>query len=243
MKLFVSETYETMSKQAAETVIQLMQSRRRPVICAASGHSPEGLYKDIVDRVRKKQLNIDNWLFLGLDEWVGMNGIDQGSCRHHLDLELLGPLNVPADRICFFDGRANDLEAECDRIEKFINEHGGIDVAILGLGMNGHIGMNEPGVSVDMRSHVIDLHPITKTVGQKYFKEETKLAQGITLGMATLLEANNLIVVVSGQHKADITQKMIEDDMSPNVPATLLRNHPALKIYLDSDAASKIIAP
>lgn len=242
MKLFVSETYEAMSKQAAEAVIQLMQSGRRPVICAASGHSPEGLYREIIDRVRKKQLSVDNWLFLGLDEWVGMNAADEGSCRHHLDLELLGPLQVPEARICFFDGRAEDLEAECERIEKFISENGGIDVAVLGLGMNGHIGMNEPGVSVDMRSHVIDLHPITRTVGQKYFKEEKELTKGITLGMATLLEADNLIVVVSGTHKAEITHEMIEGNVSENVPATLLRNHPALKIYLDSDAASKILA-
>jgi glucosamine-6-phosphate deaminase len=242
MKLFVSETYEAMSKQAAEAVIQLMQSGRRPVICAASGHSPEGLYREIIDRVRKKQLSVDNWLFLGLDEWVGMNAADEGSCRHHLDLELLGPLQVPEGRICFFDGRAEDLEAQCERIEKFISENGGIDVAVLGLGMNGHIGMNEPGVSVDMRSHVIDLHPITRTVGQKYFKEEKELTKGITLGMATLLEADNLIVVVSGTHKAEITHEMIEGKVSENVPATLLRNHPALKIYLDSDAASKILA-
>src|SRR5678809_1520953 len=197
MKILVADNYSEMSKQAAETVIQLMQSGRRPVICAASGHSPEGLYKEIIERVRKKEVSVDNWIFLGLDEWVGMNAADQGSCRHHLDRELLHPLQVPEDRICFFDGRANDLEAECERIEKFIHEHGGIDVAILGLGMNGHIGMNEPGVSLHLRSHVIDLHPITKTVGQKYFKEEKELAKGITLGMATLLEANNLIVVVS----------------------------------------------
>ncbi len=242
MKLFVSETYEAMSKQAAETVIQLMQSGRRPVICAASGHSPEGLYREIIDRVRKKQLNVDNWHFLGLDEWVGMNAVDEGSCRHHLDLELLGPLQVPDERICFFDGRAEDLEAECERIEKFISDNGGVDVAVLGLGMNGHIGMNEPGVSVDMRSHVIDLHPITRTVGQKYFKEEKELAKGITLGMATLLEADNLIVVVSGTHKAEITHEMIEGKVSENIPATLLRNHPALKVFLDSDAASKILA-
>jgi len=192
--------------------------------------------------VRKKELSVDNWLFLGLDEWVGMNAADEGSCRHHLDLELLGPLQIPEGRICFFDGRASDLEAECQRIEKFINDHGGIDVAVLGLGMNGHIGMNEPGVSVNTRSHVIDLHPTTKAVGQKYFKEEKELAQGITLGVTTLLDANNLIVVISGKHKADIAQKIIEEEISENLPATLLRNHPALKIYLDSDAASKIMA-
>ena len=242
MKIFVANDYAKMSKQAADDVINMMRSRSQPVICAASGHSPEGLYREIIDRVRKKQLSVDNWLFLGLDEWVGMNAVDEGSCRHHLDLELLSPLQVPDERICFFDGRAEDLEAECERIEKFISEHGGIDVAVLGLGMNGHIGMNEPGVSVDMRSHVIDLHPITKTVGQKYFKEEKELAKGITLGMATLLEANNLIVVVSGTQKAEITHEMIEGKVSENVPATLLRNHPALKVYMDSDAASKILA-
>jgi len=241
MKIFVSDTYETMSKQAAEAVIQLMQAGRRPVICAASGHSPEGLYREIIDRVDKKQLNVDNWLFLGLDEWVGMNASDQGSCRHHLDRELLDPLQVPAERICFFDGRAANLEAECQRIEKFINDHGGIDVAVLGLGMNGHIGMNEPGVSPNTRSHIIDLHPITKAVGQKYFKEETELERGITLGIATLMDANNLIVVVSGVNKADIAREMIEGKVSADVPATLLRSHSALKVYLDSDAASKII--
>lgn len=243
MKIFIADNYAKMSKQAADDVIDMMQSRSEPVICAASGHSPEGLYKEIIDRVRKKEVSVDNWRFLGLDEWVGMNAVDQGSCRHHLDLELLGPLQVPEDRICFFDGRANDLEAECERIEKFIHEHGGIDVAILGLGMNGHIGMNEPGVSLRLRSHVIDLHPVTKTVGQKYFKEEKELERGITLGIATLMEASNLVVVVSGTHKAEITQEMIEGEVSADVPATLLRKHSALKIYLDSDAASKIVAP
>lgn len=242
MKIFISEDYAKMSKQAADEVISLMRSRTRPVICAASGHSPEGLYREIIERVSQKELNVDSWLFLGLDEWVGMNAVDQGSCRHHLNLELLNPLQVPDERICFFDGRAADLQAECERIEKFIQEHGGIDVAVLGLGMNGHIGMNEPGVSVDTRSHVIDLHPITRTVGQKYFKEEKELTKGITLGMATLMEARNLVVVVSGIHKAEIANQMIEREVSPEVPGTLLRGHPSLKVYLDSAAASKIIS-
>jgi len=101
--------------------------------------------------------------------------------------------------------------------------------------------MNEPGVSPNTRSHIIDLHPITKAVGQKYFKEETELERGITLGIATLMEANNLIVVVSGVNKADIAREMIEGKVSADVPATLLRSHSALKVYLDSDAASKII--
>ena len=81
MKLFISDDYAKMSKQAADEVIKVMQSGNRPVICAASGHSPEGLYREIIEQVQKKQLNVDNWLFLGLDEWVGMNAGDEGSCR------------------------------------------------------------------------------------------------------------------------------------------------------------------
>jgi len=242
MKIFVGDNYATMSKQAANDVIQMMQSRKNPLICTASGHSPAGLYKELTERAGNKQLNTSHWFFVGLDEWIPMNGNDEGSCRYHLNKELFRPLQTGDDKICFFDGRANDLQAECDRTENFIQHHGGIDVAILGVGMNGHVGMNEPGTSVNTRSHVADLAPTTQQVGQKYFTKEQKLTKGITLGLQTLMEVKNVILVISGKQKADITQKILEDKVSENLPATLLRNHPALKIYLDSDAASKIIA-
>ncbi len=241
MKIFVYDTYEAMSKQAADDVIQTMQPYKHPLICVASGDSPIGLYREIVERVNKKQLDISNWLFVGLDEWVGMNGNDEGSCRYHLNRQLFQPLQTTMDKICFFDGRENDLEEECQRIENFIHEHGGIDVAILGLGMNGHIGMNEPGTPLNKRSHVTDLDSTTKQVGQKYFKKNQKLTQGITLGLTTLMEARHIILLVSGKHKAEITQKIIEEEISEKLPATLLRHHPALKIYLDAEAAGKMI--
>jgi len=241
MKIFVADTYEDMSKQAAEDVIRMMQSYNKPLICVASGNSPAGLYKEIVERVSKKQLDISNWLFVGLDEWVGLNGKDEGSCHYHLNQQLFLPLQAANDKICFFDGRANDLEAECQEIENFIHEHNGIDVAILGLGMNGHIGMNEPGTLPQLRSHITDLDSTTQQVGQKYFKKQQKLTQGITLGLATLMEARHIILIVSGKHKAEITRKIIEDGISEQLPATLLRNHPALKIYLDKESASKMI--
>jgi len=243
MKIFISDNYAKMSKQAADDVIDIMRSRKDPLICTASGDSPAGLYKEIAQRVGNKELNTSNWFFVGLDEWIPMNGNDEGSCRYHLNKELFGPLQTADHKICFFDGRANDLEAECERTENFIQHHEGIDAAILGVGMNGHVGMNEPGTSINSRSHVADLAPTTQQVGQKYFTKEQKLKSGITLGLKTLMEAKNIILVISGKHKADITQKIIEEKISEDLPATLLRNHPALKIYLDSDAASKIIGP
>jgi glucosamine-6-phosphate isomerase len=241
MKIFVTDKYEALSKQAADDVIQIMQAFERPLICTASGDSPAGLYKEIVERVNKKQLDISSWLFVGLDEWVGMNEDDEGSCRYHLNQQFFHPLQIATDRICFFNGRASHLEAECQRIENFIHDHGGIDVAILGLGVNGHIGMNEPGTSPGIRSHVTDLAQATQRVGQKYFKKQQKLTKGITLGVTTLMEARHIILLVSGKHKAEITQKIIEEEVSEQLPATLLRNHPSMKIYLDSEAASKMI--
>ena len=99
MKIFATDTYEAMSKQAANDVIELMQSFKEPLICTASGHSPAGVYEEIVDRVNQKQLDIPGWHLLGLDEWVGLNGSDEGSCRYHLNRELFDPLNIDNNKI------------------------------------------------------------------------------------------------------------------------------------------------
>ena len=155
---------------------------------------------------------------------------DEGSCRYHLDQQLFHPLKVDAERICFFDGKANDPEKECQRIEEFISKENGIDVSILGLGMNGHIGMNEPNTSTTSRTHVAELDPITQQTGQKYFKKEQALTGGITLGIATLMDSKNIMLLVSGGHKAAITKQILEAEISEKLPATLLRNHPGLII-------------
>ena len=114
MKIFVDDTYEMMSKKAADEIIEIMQSRKKPLICTASGDSPAGLYRELVERAGKKQLDASDWFFIGLDEWVGMNENDEGSCRYHLNQQLFTPLQIAGDKICFFDGRAEDLQAECE---------------------------------------------------------------------------------------------------------------------------------
>jgi galactosamine-6-phosphate isomerase len=103
--------------------------------------------------------------------------------------------------------------------------------------MNGHIGMNEPGTSPSLRSHVTALEPITQKVGQKYFKEQQHLTEGITLGLATLMESKHIILLISGSHKAEIVRRLIKKEISKQLPASLLRNHSGLKIYLDKAAA------
>ena len=190
--------------------------------------------------LQKKDLNIDHWSFIGLDEWVGLNGADEGSCRWHLNRELFNPLNIKQASICFFDGASKNLDQECINSESYIQKHNGIEIAILGLGMNGHIGMNEPQTPISTRSHVIDLDTITIEVGQKYFNKPQPLTKGITLGITTLLEAKHIILVVSGVKKAAIVKQVIEGPISELIPASLLRNHPNCIIYLDDAAASNL---
>ena len=238
MKIFTGDTYQVMSGQAASDIISLTQTIKNPVLCTASGDTPAGLYKELVNEINQQKIDVSGWYFVSLDEWVGLNGGDEGSCRFHLNNQLFNPLQVAKDNIGFFDGKETDLNNECQNVENFIAEHGGIDIAILGLGMNGHVGMNEPGTSPALRSHVTELDNQTKKIGQKYFIKEQQLSQGITLGLATLMEASTIILVVSGRHKAEIAKKVLEGEISEQLPASLLRRHPGLRVYLDKEAAS-----
>lgn len=240
MKLLLADTYNAVSSQAADDLVALLKVKKHPLVCVASGDSPAGLYRELVRRVMEKKLDVSDWYFVGLDEWLGMNGTDEGSCRFHLDQQLFHPLQIDPERICFFDGRSNDAEAECKQVEAFIADHGGIDVAIVGLGMNGHVGMNEPGTPVSAKAHVAELDAITQQIGQKYFTQQKQLTAGLTLGIANLLECRAVFLVVNGRHKADIVQRILNEPVSEQRPASLLLQHPALSVYLDKEAAAGI---
>ncbi|HVZ96520.1 MAG TPA: glucosamine-6-phosphate deaminase [Chitinophagaceae bacterium] len=237
--IYVSNTYEDMSTQAAGDLLEIVTKLKDPVICTASGDTPRGMYKALIRMIQQNRTDISRWTFLGLDEWIGMNGHDEGSCRYHLDHDLFGPLKVKEDKIIFFNGRG-DADEECKRIESFIAKHKQIDVAIVGLGMNGHIGMNEPGTSANSRSHLAEIDTVTQQVGQKYFTSQQTIDKGITLGIATIMEASAIFLLVNGSKKASITRQVIEDEISEKLPASLLRRHPSLYVYLDKEAASML---
>lgn len=239
MNIRITDSYEELSKQAADEILHFTSSIKEPLICTASGDSPAGLYNELVSRVKENKADISNWKFVGLDEWAGMNGDDEGSCRYHLNNQFYHPLKISEEKICFFDGRADNLEDECEKTENFIKQNGGIDIAILGLGLNGHIGMNEPGTSPTLRSRIADIDPQTQQVGQKYFTKPQQLTHGLTLGLATIMEAKKIILIVSGSRKAAIVKKILEEN-PPKLPASLLCSHPGLTIYLDKEAAQLI---
>jgi glucosamine-6-phosphate deaminase len=240
MQIIVNESYKSMSEKCVNDLLEILLLLETPLLCTASGDTPKGMYQELIKQVREKQIDISNWHFVGLDEWAGLNGNDEGSCRYHLNNDLFYPLNIAHDKIIFFDGRAKNLQAQCDGIDDYIHLMGGIDVAIVGIGMNGHVGMNEPGISPSLHSHIADIDPMTQIVGQKYFKNEQQLSKGLTLGLASLHEASSIMLLANGTKKAGIIRKIFEDEISPKLPATLLLDHKKICIYLDKEAASLI---
>jgi glucosamine-6-phosphate isomerase len=237
MEIIVEPTYEALGERAAADLLRIVTTIEKPLICPTSGSTPAALYKALVQQVKKQNIDYSNWYFVGLDEWGGMNAQDKGSCRDFVDTELFKPLGIKEDKIAFFDGRAANLESECQRVEEFIREHGGITVAVVGLGMNGHIGMNEPGTPVATRSHVAKIAEETQRIGQKYFDTPKTLSNGLTLGLGTLLDAKHLFLMVNGAKKAPVVKRIVEETPTEELPATMLRQHPDFRIYLDSDAS------
>ncbi len=240
MQITVSESYEMMSQKCVNDFFEFIQPLHEPLICTASGDTPKGMYKELIKQIHEKKIDISHWRFIGLDEWAGMNGNDEGSCRYHLNNDLFYPLHVAENKIIFFDGCAKNLQGQCDGIDDYIHLMGGIDVAILGLGMNGHVGMNEPGTAPELYSHIADIDVTTQQVGQKYFKTKQKLTKGLTLGLASLQETEVIMLLANGNKKAKIVKKIFEEDPSPQLPAALLLGHKNIHMYFDKEAASLI---
>lgn len=238
MTIFIEKDYASMSAKAADEVMEILKSVEEPLLCPASGDSPKGLYKEMIDRILKNKTDVSGWNFIGLDEWIGMNGNDEGSCRFHLDNDLLNPLKVAESSISFFDGRAPNPEDEISKANAFIKKNGGIYLVILGLGLNGHIGMNEPGTDPSLHAHVAEIDPVTQQVGQKYFTNPQNLSGGITLGIKDIMQAKHVILIINGSKKAEIARNILEGEISKKLPASFLRNHPGCIVYLDEEAAS-----
>jgi glucosamine-6-phosphate isomerase len=240
MQLIVNESYKKMSQKCVTDLLEFIHPLKNPVISTASGDTQKGMYEELVMQVREKDIDVSGWHFIGLDEWAGLNGNDEGSCRYHLNNDLFKPLNISKDKIVFFDGRAKNLQTECDRVDDYIKLIGGIDVAIVGIGMNGHVGMNEPGTSAELNSHVADIDASTQLIGQKYFKSNQQLTKGLTLGVASLKEVDFIMLLANGIKKSEIILKIFEEDTTEQLPATLLLPHKKICIYLDKEAASLI---
>jgi galactosamine-6-phosphate isomerase len=190
-----------------------------------------------VEGAKKNGIDFSRVQFVSLDEWVGIPKSNNGSCYNFLHETLFEPLRIQDTNIHFFNSTAADLSAECERINQVIQTLGGIDLMLVGIGVNGHIGFNEPGVSPDLFAHVIKLDAITLQVGQKYFSETTALQKGITLGIARFMQSRMAILMATGSKKAAIIKKALKENVSDSVPASFIQQHRNAIVLLDREVA------
>lgn len=226
-------TLAEINEQASDLIIRELQSKPGSLICAATGNSPTGVYQKLVEKqtsVKPKDLT-----FIKLDEWYGLGADDVGSCEHYLHKYLLQPLNIAPANYIAFDGKANEPGAECKRIQHYLEEHGPIDLCILGLGQNGHIAFNEPAESLQPNTHLAKLsatslnHTMINDAG-------IEIKYGFTLGMADILGSKKIILLVNGSHKQTIMNRLFEKRITTQLPASFLWLHPDVTcFYCESD--------
>ncbi|AWW00466.1 6-phosphogluconolactonase [Arcticibacterium luteifluviistationis] len=229
---------EELSRAVAKYITALIKNKPEATLVLTSGDTPKRAYQLISEM--GKSIDFSKCMIIGLDEWVGVGPKSEGSCRYIVEESLLKPLNISEENYTFFDSLSSDLATECKRVDKLILDRGGLDFIIVGIGLNGHIGLNEPGYAFGNYCHVTDLAQMTIDVGQKYFEAATPLSKGITVGLKHLLEAKTAMLMASGEKKAAIISQTVSSQVSPEIPSTVFQLHKDGLIWLDDAAGSMI---
>lgn len=238
--LLITKDYEHMSKETADIIIKTMQENPTGLYCFAGGDTPVGALQLLVEAHNKKKIDLTKAYYIELDEWVGLDQTDPGSCLSYLKNNLFDVACIPENHIHAFDSLSTDLIKECNKANEYIEEHGGLTLSLLGVGVNGHLGFNEPGVSFENKAHVIDLDENTLVVGQKYFSSEMTLIKGITLGIKQLLASKVLIIEANGIKKQEAIQQLLSKKVDNTWPVTVANKHENCYLVFDQEAVNNM---
>ena len=227
--------YNSMSLSAAQEIITEVNGKPSSLLCAATGNSTLGVYREIRQYAAGHPAAFSSLGLVKLDEWAGLPNKAVNSCEFYLRKYVIEPLGIPDSRYISFRGDALDPVKECGRIQQSIQEHGPIDLCILGLGINGHIGFNEPAVSVQPHCHLARLSP--ESLKHAMLNEaEQKPSHGFTLGMADILQSKRVILLVAGPGKSTILKELGKPGIRAGLPASFLWLHPRVDCYLDDSS-------
>lgn len=235
------DDYTQLCTTVAERIAAILSKKPDSLICIAAGHSSLGVFDALISMFRNGNIDFSKSYFVAMDEWKGMNDTTDGSCSDFLRKNFLSHVNYPEDHIRLVNGLAEDLDQECAEIKSFIDEHGGMDYLLLGVGMNGHLALNEPGVDFNESVHVTQLDEVTKNVGTKYFNDAPALTGGVTIGIADIREAKEIVLLINGERKQEILKKIMESPVTNMLPATALKEMPQASILCDKEAAKLIL--
>lgn len=237
--IIIKDTYEEVSLEAFKALKKVISDKEKPVLGLATGSSPIGLYKNMQEDY-KKGYSYKNCITFNLDEYIGLDKEHDQTYWTFMHKNLFDNLDIPEENIHIPSAVGKDLQELCSDYDKALNEYV-IDVQVLGIGGNGHIGFNEPGTSFDTKTNIVELQERTRLDNARFFNSLDEVpTKAITMGISSIMQAKNILVIATGLNKADAVYGMIKGEISVDCPASVLQNHPSVTVVLDKDAASKL---
>lgn len=238
MKIYRMKNYEEMSQKAANIIAAQVTLKPDSVLGLATGSSPIGTYKQLVAKYQSKDLDFSQTISVNLDEYKGLCRENDQSYYYFMHENLFKYINMKASFLP--DGTKEDAAAECRRYEEVIQSLGGVDLQLLGLGHNGHIGFNEPSEFFEKETHCVKLQTSTIEANKRFFSSIDEVPrEAYTMGIGTIMRAKKILIIVSGEDKADILKEVLTGPVTPHVPASILQMHPDVTLVADEAALPK----
>ena len=237
MRVIVCNDYEEMSVRAAKLVASQMILKPDCVLGLATGSTPIGMYDKLVEMNEAGDIDFSEVTTFNLDEYYPISPSNNQSYRYFMNEHLFDRVNIDKSRTFIPDGMAEDPAAECEKYEAMINSYGGVDLQILGIGQNGHIGFNEPDVNLNTTTHLTELTQSTIDANSRFFASRDEVpTKALTMGMASILKSRKIVLLASGRAKAAVVAELLKESINTSVPATLLNVHPDVVLICDKDA-------
>lgn len=241
MKIYKAKDYKDMSRKAANIISAQVIMKPNCVLGLATGSTPIGTYDQLVEWYNKGDLDFSEVTTVNLDEYKGLPRTNDQSYYYFMHQHLFDRVNIDPERTNVPNGMEPDAEKECGRYEELIRSLGGVDLQLLGLGHNGHIGFNEPGEAFEKETHCVDLTESTIEANKRFFASADDVPkQAYTMGIKTIMQAKKILIVVNGENKADIVERAFFGPVTPEVPASILQLHNEVTLVGDEEALAKI---
>lgn len=241
MKIYKAKDYKEMSRKAANIISAQVIMKPNCVLGLATGSTPIGTYDQLVEWYNKGDLDFSEVTTVNLDEYKGLPRTNDQSYYYFMHQHLFDRVNIDPERTSVPNGMEPDAEKECGRYEELIRSLGGVDLQLLGLGHNGHIGFNEPGEAFEKETHCVDLTESTIEANKRFFASADDVPkQAYTMGIKTIMQAKKILIVVNGENKADIVERAFFGPVTPEVPASILQLHNDVTLVGDEAALAKI---
>lgn len=243
MRIYKAKDYEEMSRKAAGIVSAQIIMKPDCVLGLATGSTPVGLYKQLIEWYRNGDLDFSRVRTVNLDEYKGISRENDQSYYYFMHQNLFDHVNIPAENTHLPDGMEPDSEKECRRYEELIQSMGSVDLQLLGIGHNGHIGFNEPADAFDKLVHCVNLTQSTIEANKRFFASAEEVPrQAYTMGIQTIMRSKKILIIANGEGKADIVRDAFFGPITPMVPASVLQLHNDVTLVADEAALSKIPA-